>query len=114
MTGLLAINMAGIPVCSAPGVGGGFEIMQKHKIDKKVFSTADLSAILMGLSNLSTMIRGDELVNALAKVKSFIPGDRAKDIELTANQIYIDLSRWMGKRKIQPYYLVQKKTVPDF
>ena len=81
------INMAGIPVCSVPGVGGGFEIMQKYKIDKKVFSTADLSAILMGLSNLSTMIRGDELVHALAKVKSFIPADTAKDIELKANQV---------------------------
>ena len=59
------INMAGIPVRGASGVGGGFEIMQKYKIDRKVFSTADLSAILMGLSSLSGMIRGDELVNAL-------------------------------------------------
>ena len=98
-----AINMAGIPVCSTSGVGGGFEIMQKYKIDKKVFSTADLSAILMGLSSLSNMIRGNELVNALAKVKSFIPSDRAKDIELTANQIRIDLSPWMGNRNLQPY-----------
>ncbi|CAB1245665.1 Putative transcriptional regulator [Ruminococcaceae bacterium BL-4] len=95
------INMAGIPVCSTSGVGGGFEIMQKYKIDRKFFSTADLSAILMGLSSLSNMIRGDELVNALAKVKSFIPVDRAKDIELKANQIYIDLSPWMGNRNIQ-------------
>ncbi|MEI8200675.1 MAG: YafY family protein [Eubacteriales bacterium] len=102
------INMSGIPVCSAPGVGGGFEIMQKYKIDRKVFSTADLSAILMGLSNLSTVIRGDELVNALAKVKSFIPADRAKDIELKANQIYIDLSPWIGNRNIQAYLEIIK------
>lgn len=102
------INMAGIPICSAPGVGGGFEIMQKYKIDKKVFSTADLSAILMGLSNLPTMIRGDELVNALAKVKSFIPADRAKDIELKANQIHIDLSPWIGNRNIQAYLEIIK------
>jgi predicted DNA-binding transcriptional regulator YafY len=102
------INMAGIPVCSAPGVGGGFEIIQKYKIDKKVFSTADLSAILMGLSNLSTMIRGDELVNALAKVKSFIPADRAKNIELKTNQIYINLSPWMDNRNIQPYLEIIK------
>jgi len=107
------INMAGIPVCSAPGVGGGFEIMQKYKIDKKVFSTADLSSILMGLSNLSTMIRGDELVNALAKVKSFIPADRAKDIELKANQIYIDLSPWMGYRNIQPYLEIIKTALQE-
>ena len=97
------INMAGIPVYGASGVGGGFEIMQNYKIDRTVFSTADLSAILMGLSNLSSMIRGDEVVNALAKVKSFIPADRARDIELKVNQIYIDLSPWMGNRNIQPY-----------
>ena len=97
------INMAGIPVCSTSGVGGGFEIMQKYKINKKTFSTSDLSAILMGLSGLSNVIKGNELVNTLAKVKSFIPADRAKDIELKANQICIDLSPWMGNRNIQPY-----------
>ena len=97
------INLAGIPIRSTSGVGGGFEIMQAYKIDRKVFSTTDLSAILMGLSNLSGMMRGDELVNALAKVKSFIPTDRAKDIELRANQIQIDLSPWIGNRNIQPY-----------
>nr|WP_319489313.1 YafY family protein [uncultured Caproiciproducens sp.] len=108
-----AINMAGIPVRSTSGVGGGFEIMQKYKIDRKVFSTADLSAILMGLSSLSNMIRGDELVNALAKVKSFIPADRAKDIELKVNQICIDLSPWMGNRNIQPYLDIIKTALQE-
>ena len=107
------INMAGIPVRSTSGVGGGFEIMQEYKIDRNVFSTADLSAILMGLSSLSGMIRGDELVNALAKVKSFIPADRAKDIELKANQIYIDLSPWMGNRNIQPYLEIIKTALQE-
>lgn len=97
------INTAGIPVQSTPGVGGGFAIMPQYKIDKKVFSSTDLSAILMGLSNLSGMIRGDELVNALAKVKSFVPAGNVNDIELKANQIYIDLSSWMYNRDIQPY-----------
>lgn len=90
------INMSGIPVRSISGVGGGFEIMREYKVDKKLFSTADLSAILMGLTNLSNVIREDELVNALAKVKSFFPVDRVKDIELNANRIYIDLSPWIG------------------
>ena len=107
------INMAGIPVRSTSGVGGGFEIMQKYKIDKKVFSTADLSALLMGLSSLSGMIRGDELIHALAKVKSFIPADRAKDIELKVNQINIDLSPWMGNRNIQPYLEIIKTSLQE-
>ncbi|WP_333652878.1 helix-turn-helix transcriptional regulator [Lacrimispora sp.] len=107
------INMAGIPVRSTSGVGGGFEIMENYKIDRKVFSAADLSSILMGLSSLSNMIRGDELVNAFAKVKSFIPADRAKDIELKANQIYIDLSPWMGNRNIQPYLEIIKTALQE-
>ena len=107
------INMAGIPVRSSPGVGGGFEIMQEYKIDRNVFSAADLSAILMGLSGLSGMIRGDELVNALAKVKSFIPAERAKDIECKANQIHIDLSPWMGNRTIQPHLEIIKTALQE-
>lgn len=98
-----AINLAGIPVRSTSGVGGGFEIMEQYKLDRTVFSTDDLSAILMGLSSLSGMMRGDELVNALAKVRSFIPADRAKSVELRTNQIYIDLSPWIGNRNVQPY-----------
>ncbi|NTV78570.1 MAG: YafY family transcriptional regulator, partial [Clostridiales bacterium] len=108
-----AINMAGIPVFSTSGVGGGFEIMENYKIDKKVFSTTDLSAILMGLSILSNMMRGDDLVNALAKVKSFIPAGSAKEVELKANQIYIDLSPWMGNRNIQPYLELIKKGLQE-
>ena len=95
--------MAGIPIRSIPGVGGGFEIMPDYKLDNKVFSTADLSAILMGLSSLSSVVRGGELANALEKVKSFIPAEKAKDIEIKSNQICIDLSSWTGNRTIQPY-----------
>lgn len=62
---------------SSSGVGGGVEIMPEYKIDKNVFSTAELSAILMGFSNLSNMVRGDKLINVLAKVRSFIPADNA-------------------------------------
>ena len=106
-----AINMAGIPIRSTSGVGGGFEILPQYKLDKNTFSAADLSAILMGLSNLSGVMRGDELVNALAKVKSFIPADRAKDIEVKANQICIDLSPWMGNRNLQPYLEIIKNAL---
>lgn len=96
-----AINMAGIPVFSTSGVGGGFEIMEKYKIDKKVFSTDELSALLMGLSSISNMMHGDELIHALAKVKSFIPAEKATEIELKVNQICIDLSPWTGNSNIQ-------------
>ena len=79
------------------------KLWRNYKIDRKVFSTDNLSALLMGLSSLSNMIRGDELVHALAKVKSFIPAGKAKDIEFRANQVYIDLDSWMGNSNTHPY-----------
>lgn len=107
------INMAGIPVRSTPGVGGGFEIMQAYKIDKKVFSAEDLSALLIGLSGLTSVVRGDEVVHALAKVKSFIPAERAKDIEFKVNQINIDLSQWAGNGSIGPYLEIIKSALEE-
>lgn len=107
------INMAGIPVRSTPGVGGGFEIMQAYKIDKRVFSAEDLSALLIGLSGFTSVVRGDEAVHALAKVKSFIPAERAKDIEFKVNQINIDLSQWAGNGSIGPYLEIIKSALEE-
>ena len=97
-----AINLAGVPVCSVPGVGGGFEIMPNYKIDKKVFSITDLTALLMGLASVSNVVRGDELIHTLAKVKSLVPADRAKELERKVNQIDFDFNPWMGGN-VQPY-----------
>lgn len=107
------INMAGIPIRSTPGVGGGFEIMEKYKVDKNVFSADDLSTILLGLSSVSDMVQTDKLVNALSKVKSFIPTESAKEIEFAANQIHIDLSSWIGNKNIQLYLKIIKVALQE-
>lgn len=108
-----AIDLAGIPIRSIPGINGGFEIMPKYKLDNKVFTTSDLAAILTGLSGLSDMLRGDELLNAIAKIKSFVPAEKTKEIELKVNQIHIDLSEWMGNSNIQPYLETIKKALQE-
>lgn len=107
------INLAGIPVLSTSGVGGGFEIMQNYKIDKNVFSSKDISAILMGLTGLSDIIIGDDLINAITKVKSFIPSDNVKDIEIKSNQIHIDLTPWIGYKNIKKYLDIIKTALQD-
>lgn len=108
-----AINLAGIPIRSTPGVGGGFEIMPAYKVDKAVFSADELSAILTGLSNLSGMARGESLTNALAKVKSLIPADKARDIELKTHHIRVDLSPWSGNRNLRPYLETAKTALEE-
>ena len=98
-----AISAAGIPIRSTPGAGGGFEIMPGYQVDKTVFSADDLAALLSGLSSLSSMVPGSGLTNALAKVRRFLPADRAREIELKADQIRVDLSPWTASRNTGPY-----------
>lgn len=102
------ISMAGIPVRSIVGVGGGFEIMPGYKVDEKFFSTDELATLLIGLSSLSGMVRGEEVIQTLTKVRSVIPAEKVKDIEIRASQIHIDLNPWMGNRNIQPYLEIIK------
>ncbi|MDH6364475.1 putative DNA-binding transcriptional regulator YafY [Enterococcus sp. PF1-24] len=87
--------------------------MPNYKLDKKVFSTGDLSAILLGLSSISSMIHCDEQINALEKIKSFIPADRAKEIELKSSQIHIDLNSWMGNKNIQAHLKIIKEALQE-
>lgn len=108
-----AINLAGIPVLSTPGVGGGFEIMQQYKLDKKVFSSSELSAILTGLYGLSEMMHSRELENALAKVKSFIPADKAGEITLKTGQLWVDLTPWLENRDLRPYLEMVKTALEE-
>lgn len=96
-----AIDIAGIPIRSIPGVGGGFEIMPKYKVDSNVFSRNDLSSILLGLSSVSGIVQSDTVIHALEKVKTLIPDEHARDIEFKANQIHIDMSPWIGNIQIQ-------------
>ena len=108
-----AISMAGIPVCSIPGVGGGFEIMPEYKVDKKAFTTDELSALLMGLTSLSGMVQREDFAHALAKVKSLIPTEQARDIEIKANQICIDLNPWMGNGNIKRSLEIVKSALQE-
>lgn len=97
------IDRSGIPIHSTTGVGGGFEIMPNYKIDHKFFSTTDIFTILRGLSILPTVTGQDELINALVKVKSFIPEEQEKEIDLKVKQLHIDLTNWMGAEDTQPH-----------
>lgn len=46
------IYAAGIPIISFTGVNGGFAIMEQYKIEKKLFTIADITTLLIGLGSI--------------------------------------------------------------
>ena len=96
-----AINMAGIPIVSYPGYDGGIGIMENYKVDKSLFTTSDIISLLTGLQSISSAVSDKEIINTLTKVRSMIPAEQFKNIELKSNQITIDLTSWAGNRDLQ-------------
>lgn len=96
------LNLAGIPIVAYPGANGGIGITEQYKIDKKLFTTSDITTLLRGLGSISATLTGDEIVNTLAKIKGLIPTEQIRDIELKSNQIAIDLTPWIGNKNLQP------------
>lgn len=98
------IQLAGIPIMTTPGASGGISIMERYKVDKKLFTTSDIATLLMGLGSISSTLSRKEIVNTLAKVKSLIPEEQFRDIELKSNQIAIDLTRWTVSKNLSPNF----------
>ncbi|MGO2082683.1 helix-turn-helix transcriptional regulator [Vagococcus sp.] len=106
-----AISMAGIPVHSTSGVGGGFEIMENYKMDKNTFSEADIITLLTGVSSIPNIMKNKEVTNTLTKIKKFIPADKLESINLQTEQLHIDFSHWMGDRDLEVYLNIIKNAL---
>lgn len=90
------INQAGIPVFATSGPGGGIEIMKEFKVEKRIFSANDITALMMGLSSIKNNLPGEQTLAALAKVKGMIPKEHYKEWEYRANQMKIDALPWFN------------------
>jgi len=86
---LEALSMAGFPIVSTPGYGGGISVVDGYKFDKNLLSLEDWKQILSGLNAIKTM--GDN-----EKIGYLIGRIAPKDIESINEQsdIIIDLSQW--------------------
>ncbi|HBF38707.1 MAG TPA: YafY family transcriptional regulator [Firmicutes bacterium] len=107
------ISLAGIPIVTCPGVDGGIGIMSEYKIDKKFFTPSDISTLLMGLGSISTTLSQKEIIGTLEKVKSLLPKEQFRDIELKSTQISIDLTAWAGNKDLQTNLEKIKKALDD-
>lgn len=104
-----SINQAGIPIVTYPGVHGGIAIMEQYKIEKRLFTVSDITALLTGLGSIHTTMVGEEILNATAKVKGLIPELQVREIEQKSSQVIIDHTPWLCNKK-QKLYLQEIKT----
>jgi Predicted transcriptional regulator len=84
-----ALSVAGIPIISEKGQGGGISIMEDYKVDRTVLSSEDMKAILTGLQGLDSVSGTNRYRQLMEKIS--IDGSAAINVD---NHIIIDLSNW--------------------
>ncbi|MBO0472460.1 hypothetical protein IGL98_002101 [Enterococcus sp. DIV0840] len=103
-----SLSEAGIPVTSSPGVNGGIQIMENYKIDKKFFTSTDITSLLIALESLSQNVSPLQINQTFEKIKTLVPADFLEEIEFKTNQIAIDLTPWTSNHTLQPFLEIIK------
>lgn len=80
---------AGIPIATRQGVNGGISIMEGYKIDRMLFTNAEMQDILAGLRSLDS-VNGTNRYGALMEKLSA----GSSDFMVGGQSVLIDLSSW--------------------
>ena len=94
-----AINLAGIPISTSPGAGGGISIMEEYKVEKGLFTASDITSLLIALG--SSPLTNEEVSTTIAKIKGLVPEEQMRAIEFKTRQIVVDHTPWYGRRPLQ-------------
>lgn len=94
-----AINAAGVPIVSFPGINGGIGIMSTYKVEKKLFTLSDVTQLMKALSNVPSDLDSTAILNTMVKIKGLVSDENYKQIELQTNQVIIDNNPWVGSRE---------------
>lgn len=107
------IGQAGIPIVTRMGRDGGVSIMEQYKVDKRLFTTSDITSLLIGLGGMRSALSGEEIGATLAKVRGLIPEHQLAEIDFQSNQIAIDLTPWVKDTRLSGYLTMLKTAMTD-
>lgn len=96
-----AINMAGIPIVTYQGAGGGIGIAEGYRLDRSVLTGDEMAALIMGLRGMEASLGDPKLGILLDKLRNVIPQSQLEAVNLKTNQIVVDLSPWGGNAHLK-------------
>jgi len=80
---------AGIPIMTRQGVNGGISIIENYKLDKTLFTNAEMQDILAGLRSLDSVNHTNRYGKLMEKLSA-----GSSDIMVGNQSVLIDLSSW--------------------
>lgn len=93
---------AGIPICTAQGIGGGISIMDGYRMDRTILTSKDMQMILAGLRSLDSVSGSRYYGQLMEKLKA-----GSSDFVSGSDTILIDLSSWNKELISEKITLIQ-------
>lgn len=94
------LTLAGFPIITHQGYGGGVELMEGYKFDRSILSEADISNVLVALNSLKNLGDNQKLEYLINKI---VP--QSQESSIYESDIYIDLASWFAKDDSQELLL---------
>jgi len=89
-----ALNLAGIPIETRQGTGGGIRVMPGFKLDASLLTERDLKDVVTALKSISTALPGSPESVLLEKLDRAVPQARKPEFRRRTNEVIIDISPW--------------------
>ena len=89
-----AINLAGIPIVTYQGSGGGIGIADGYRLDKSVLTGDEMAAIISTLKGIDNTIKGKSHEILMEKLKNTLTSPQLELLNAKMRQFVVDLSPW--------------------
>lgn len=89
---------AGIPVISHPGQAGGYEIMERYRLERQFLSMDELQSIVIALRGIQGSIGEPHIGGLLDKVGAMLAKSERDRMREAGERVVIDLNPWKSGR----------------
>jgi predicted DNA-binding transcriptional regulator YafY len=107
-----AINLAGIPIVTYQGAGGGIGIAEGYRLDRSVLTGDDMAAIITTLRGIDGAMTGSHDI-LIEKLKNTLPSQHLETLNAKLRQFVIDLSPWYDAADTKEKLAVIRKAIED-
>lgn len=89
-----ALSMAGVPIYTERGRGGGIKIADNYKLSSNYFTREEMARLISALTVMEQGMESNTTTSIKEKLLALKPPKRNQDIPLSADTIIIDGSAW--------------------
>ncbi|CAI6081821.1 helix-turn-helix transcriptional regulator [Cohnella sp. JJ-181] len=107
------LGQAGIPIVSYAGEGGGYEIMERYRLERQFLTLEELQAMVIALKGVREAMEEREIGRLLDKVGAMLSGTEQSSLEDASGQLIIDINPWSGASQDKIKVALLRESIRD-